>query len=882
MGEVYRARDLRLDREVAVKILPDAFAGDADRIARFQREAKTLASLNHPNIAIIHGLEQADGVHALVMELVAGEDLAERIARGPIPFDEALPIAKQIADALEAAHEQGIVHRDLKPANIKIRPDGAVKVLDFGLAKAMDAASGAGVGHQLTHSPTITSPMTQMGVILGTAAYMAPEQARGKPVDKRADIWAFGCVLYEMVTATQTFPGSESESEAVAAILKNEPAWTLLPPATPLQIRRLLRRCLEKDPRRRLRDIGEARVAIEETNDGSSFGNLDSAPPGRQKSRRWFWPIAAAATAALAAFSIGIAVRPRPLPTERVVRASIPAPPGARFHLAGGNPGPVIVSPDGSKLAFTASENGAVRIWVRDLDSTAAHVLIGTDDAQYPFWSPDSRWVGFFAKGSLKKVEVAGGVPVKLADASDGKGGAWNESGVILFTPDAGEPLYRVAASGGSAVKVTALAAGENSHRFPDFLPDGRHFLFLVRGDAVTGVSAGRGGSIRVGSIDDPTTRVLTPTDSHAIFASGYVLYVQAGSSILTARPIDLKALNWSGDPVPVADDVMILSGSMRGVFSASHDGVLCYLTGSGNVNDLVWLDRAGTRHETVGQLSDFHFRLSPDGTRLVFADVGRGAAEDIFALDLARKTRTRVTSDLGADISPVWSPDSGSIVFASSRRGHIDLYWKSLTGGGEEPLLFASNDDKRPTSWSHDARTIAFQVGPPSAAAGLWVLPLTGSTPPTPGTPVRLDVASTELENDAAFSPDSRWLAYTANDSGTGEIYVADFPKIGRKWRVSAGGGSFPRWRGDGRELFYVGTSGQLMVVTVTPNAAGVEIGPPARLFEASLSNDATAPFDVSQDGQRFLVRTTSAEGANMMLTLDTNWTRRLKPNPQ
>ena len=601
MGEVYRARDTKLDRDVAIKVLPEAFAADADRVARFQREARTLASLDHPNIAIIHGLEQAGDVHALVMELVPGDDLSQRIVRGAIPIDEALPIAKQIAEALEAAHERGIIHRDLKPANIKVRADGTVKVLDFGLAKVMEPF---GAGSDVSQPPTLTIPaMTQAGMILGTAAYMSPEQARGRAVDKRTDIWAFGCVLYEMLTGHAVFTG-DTLSDTIAAILDREPHWKALPEHTPSSVRRLLRRCLEKDPKRRLPDIADARLEIDEAettpSDARDAGPTVSSSIARVRTReRVGWIIAAACltglVATLAFNRAGSGDRtPADIPSYST---SIVLPAGVSLW-SGNPPGRFVLSPDGRRLAMVASDStGRSMLWVRPLDSRVAQALGGTEGATYPFWSADSRFIAFLAQNKLKKIGVAGGEVVTLCDASFGSSGAWNRDDVILFTPNGNSPLYRVSASGGTPTQVTTLetASGDVQHSFPFFLPDGRHFLYFVVGSQASR-TVPRG--VYVGALDSKAPgKLIEPGGSNAKYANGYLIFLRNGA--LLAQPFDVGRLELGGTPVSLVDHVQTTGASasdVAGAFTVSETGVLAYQTGSLVRSQLTWFDRAGTQ----------------------------------------------------------------------------------------------------------------------------------------------------------------------------------------------------------------------------------------------------------------------------------------------
>ncbi|MCH8242528.1 MAG: serine/threonine-protein kinase, partial [Planctomycetes bacterium] len=616
MGEVYLARDTKLDRDVALKVLPDAFARDKERVARFKREAKVLASLNHPNIGAIYGFEESDGECCLVLEYVKGETLAARLDRGPLPADEALDVARQIAEALEGAHEIGVIHRDLKPANVMLRADGVVKVLDFGLAKAMAEESSGPTG---ADSPTITANYTRPGVVLGTAAYMSPEQARGRSLDKRTDIWSFGVVLFECFSGRRPFEG-DTTSDLVARILEREPDWTALPAATPPLIQLLLRRCLAKDHKRRLRDIGDARVDIESALDDPTTSGLLlaqhalAANSGRQTRR------VALLAAMLAVFGVVMTVAyvRRGATENRVFRAIIPAPENTSFVSVGSGPragGPVSVSPDGTQLAFVArNAKGREQLWIRPLDAETPRALPNTDNALYPFWSADSRSIGFFADGKLKRIDAAGGPPVSVCDAPSGRGGTWNAQGVIVFAPASKGPLHRVSAAGGRSTPVTAFdeAAKEDTHRWPFFLPDGRHFLyFLWHTDKTMGRERD---SIMLGSLDERVgTRLLTAT-SNAVYASDHVLFLHEGA--LMARPFDTKRLKFTGNALPVAKQVQYDHSFWHGVFSASTNGVLVYQTGSAaERTQLMWIGRDGTEIGTVGDRAN-HFApvISPDG----------------------------------------------------------------------------------------------------------------------------------------------------------------------------------------------------------------------------------------------------------------------------
>ena len=770
MGQVFRARDTKLDRDVAIKILPETFAHDVDRLARFQREAKTLASLNHPNIAIIHGLEHAGDVHALVMELVEGEDLSQRIAGGAIPLDEALPIAKQIADALEAAHEQGIIHRDLKPANIKVRADGTVKVLDFGLAKAIEPVAVAG---SLTHSPTITTPaMTQAGMILGTAAYMSPEQARGKPVDRRTDIWAFGCVLYEMLTGKRAFPG-EDVTDTIAAVVKEQADLTRVP----ARARRLLESCLEKDPRKRLQAIGDMRLLLETA--------PQAATPSRQRYGRAALLVAGAAALGAAVLAPIALIHLREVPPETpVIRATILPPDNTTFDFAQGVGLPAL-SPDGRRIVFGArTADGATPLWVRSLDALTAQPLAGTDGATFPFWSPDGQFIAFFADGKLKKIDASGGPALTLTDAPLGRGGSWNRDGVIVFEGDVGGPLLRVSSAGGASIPAT-----RESGSFPWFLPDGQHFLF--QGSGADGVGAA---PIRAASLDGAPTATVG-TGSNALYAQGHVLFLREGT--LMAQPFDAERLTTTGEAVPVAEQVEgVLNSGRVGAFSVSETGLLAYREGAGARGAfLTWFDRSGKQGTAVGDAVGLNeFRFSPDRQRVAVAVQDR-AGFDIWIYDVSRGLRTRLTFDAASDRYPVWSPDGTSIVFASNRKGKFDLYRKAVDSVGAEELLYANDLDKTPTSWSADGKWLLYDAFDPNSKTGrdLWALPL---TPERPGAALKpfLVLQTTFTEVDAQFSPNGQWILYGSDESQRNEIYVTPFPpspsgRPGGKRQISTAG---------------------------------------------------------------------------------------------
>jgi Tol biopolymer transport system component len=867
-----------LKRDVALKILPESFASDPDRLARFQREAEVLASLSHPNIAAIHGFEDSGDVHALVLEFVDGETLADRIERGPIPLDEALPIAKQIAEALEAAHEQGIIHRDLKPANIKIRADGTVKVLDFGLAKLNEpnGPSGSHVPNPLSLSPTITSPalMTGVGVLLGTAAYMSPEQARGKAIDKRADIWAFGSVLYEMLTGRVAFAGA-TVSDTIAKILEREPDWRGLPTTTPTNVRRLLQRCLEKDSKRRLRDIGDARLEIEEMLAAPEGEQVRPPAAPRRPSQRLAWGLVAIVGAATLAASF-IYWRSTAAGDTRVYRASLLPPSGqslsavlpfARFAL----------SPDGRRLAFVAGPGGGVaQLWVQSLDGMSARALPGTEGALTPFWSPDSRFIAFYAGNKLKTIDANGGQTLTLADTAGFPGGTWNDDNVILFSTTAaqlGGAIHRVPASGGPVSAATKVNSenGETAHYSPFFLPDGRHFLYVASGSTSGGPNALNG--IYVAALDSRERKLLVPGGSNAKYAAGYLLYLR--EQTLMAQSFDVGRHELAGDPIPVAEGVATggLTGRL-GAFTVSDGGALAFQRGlAGDLSQLVWVDRTGRQLGTVGDRGDYgDLQLSPDGQRAAVSFAETGGNYDIWVIDLTRGLRTRFTFDPRPENGSIWSPDGREILFRRNT-GTEDLFRKASSGVGAEEIIQADTTaGEAPTGWSHDGHFVLYGRSTcGTACSDVWALPLTGDRKPFPF------IHSPFAETNAAFSPDGRWVAYASNESGRTELYVTSFPTAGGKWQVSTMGGNWPRWRRNGREIFYLSPDNRLMAAPVEGRGSAFEVGMVQPLFDTRVRTTRNYMYDVSPDGERFLLNTDVETGLEP-ITLVVNWTATLK----
>ena len=876
MGQVWRAHHVALRRDDALKVLPDTFAADPERLSRFQREAQVLASLNHSNIAQVYGLQDVDGTPAIVMELVEGPTLADRIAQGPLALDEVLAIARQIALALEAAHEHGVIHRDLKPSNVKLRPDGTVKVLDFGLAKVFESEGRAPSPSSM--SPTITSPAlaTGVGVILGTAAYASPEQARGRTVDKRADIWAFGVVLYEMVTGRRLFEG-EDLTETIAAVVKSEPDLS----GVPAQLQRLLRRCLEKDPRKRLRDIGD----VWELLDAEPVA-VAAVPARRQPIVPW--AVAAVLLTAVGALAF---VHFRETPAVPLTVEFLLDPPSETTF--GNIYGAYAPSPDGRHVVISAARGGAPpSLWLRSLDSMTARLLPGTETANVPTWSPDSRSIAFVvaAEGKLKRIDIAGGAPFTLADVPrPGEvlpAGSWNRDGVILFGSTAG--LQRVSATGGGAALLTRVnpEAGESGHGYPQFLPDGRRFLYFVASSDpnVQGVYAG--------SLESPETREqILRTAAKAVYAPArpphpaYLLWMQ--EQTLVAQRFDADTLTREGDPVPVADDIGLNPNfPSRAAFWASAAGSLIYFATPPDVKrQLVWMSRDGRRLE--GAIPDDAYvtlALSRDGRWLAAErNVSPGTTQanlDIWVWEFARQTMTRLTFDSSREGGPVWSPDGAHLAFYSSRDGVTQIYRKNSSGTGTEERLTDGPLGKVPLDWSRDGRFLLYrQRHAGDANWDLMVLPLEGGREP-------IAVVATEFnENVARFSPDGRWIAYQANDTGRAEIYLRPFQadgsgaQPGSRWQISNTGGSDMKWRDDGRELYYEALDGRIMAVGVQAGPGGVRIDTPRALFSADLAVGQLHSFDATPDGERFLLMLNPRNQDQVVrLTVVTGWQAKLR----
>jgi serine/threonine-protein kinase len=854
MGEVYRAHDTKLSREVALKILPESFVHDPDRVARFRREAQVLASLNHPHIAAIYGLEEANGSQFLILELVEGETLAQRLKSGPLPVDEALSVARQIADALEAAHEKGIIHRDLKPANIAFTADNQVKVLDFGLAKALEPVGA--VAGDMTASPTITTPaMTQMGMILGTAAYMSPEQAKGRPADKRSDVWAFGCVLYEMLTGKGAFE-CEDVSDTLAAILRDDPAWNVLPRELPTNVRTLLTGCLKKDRTVRFADVAVIQFLLD------APVAVSPSIAGTLAIRATLLAIAAG-VGALVAFAIGLGVRPSitPLP---VVRLSAAAPPGTPLNVPELG---MAVSPDGKRVVFRAGASAATsQLYLREIDRFDAVPLRNTPNPQSPFFSPDGQWIAFFSLGTLKKVAVTGGAPEDIcAVPAAARGGTWGSDDTIVFSSSANPGLMRVPAAGGTPKVLAAPPANKGTlYRFPSFMPDGKAVLFTIFQPG----SGWDNADVAVVSLDAGDERVVFHGGTRPRYASSGYLLVERAGSIFAVR-FDPKGPRRSGRPVLVVDHVSSNSATGVAQYDVSDNGLLAYVPGSPDVpnRNPTWVTRQGNATTVELQRPIVDLALSPDSRRAAFAIAGEST--NLFIYNFENRTMPRFTTGSGVDASPRWTRDGQRIAYSATRNGPTEIYWKASDGsGGDEPLakVDPSGPGQFPRSFSSDGHFLIFQRGQGAASNDLWVLSL-GENPTA-----RAFIDSPANETQAQFSPNGHWVAYQSNETDRDEIYIAPFPGPGGRIPVSTDGGQRPLWRDDGRELFY--RSGDRVMAVDVNLGQTPRIGMPHMLFQGQYD----LAYDVTKDGQRFLMLKGEPQSQPTVLNIIVNWFEELK----
>jgi len=862
MGEVYKARDTRLERTVAIKVLPAHVSPTVESRQRFEREAKTISQLSHPHICALHDVGREGEIEYLVMEYLEGETLADRLAKGPLPLEQTLRFGVQIADALDKAHRQGIVHRDLKPANVMLTKSG-VKLLDFGLAKGMVPASQQSA---LTALPTQVG-LTQEGTILGTFQYMAPEQLEGKTADARTDIFAFGCVLYEMATGKKAFSGA-TQASLIGSILHAQPAAiSAVAPATPPALDRIVRTCLAKDPEDRWQSAGDLARELRWIGEGSAAGEAVSTPirtPRASRERLWM----AAALVSFAALAATVYV-------WRSGARSSREPLPARFEIAAPAEGTFIgrpaVSPDGRFVVTVIETGGPNRLWLRPLDAAAGTEVPGTEGTTTaPFWSPDSRSIGYFSDGEVRRVEVSGGPPRTVTEALQPVGGTWSEDGVILFSADAGAGLYKVPASGGARSLVAKPEKeGVVYFKWPRFLPDGKGFLFYAEGRS-------EGSGVYIGSLDSKETTLVLDGRLAADYANGRLLYVRQGT--LLAQPFDPTGAKLSGEPVALAEGVGFNEPSSNAFFAASGNGVVAFAAGGEGESQPTWYDRKGAALSTLGTPGSYdHPEISPDGKHLAI-DRAESSGRDLWLMDLSRGTSTRLTFHPAFDWMPAWSPDGSRLSFVSDRDGSANLYQKAANGLGGEERILGGEGRKHHLASSADGRFLAFQVtaerlgrGGPRSSAGestsdVWAMPLFGDRKPFP-------VLQTPFaETDPRFSPDGKWLSYASDETGRREVYVQSFPTGGGKWQISTAGGSDPRWRADGRELFY--RSNRLLMAVPVSAGESFEAGTPVVLFDTKSGAHVFAP-DAS--GERFLVLApTGKEAPPMTVLLD--WTARLE----
>ncbi|MGE5189815.1 MAG: protein kinase domain-containing protein [Gemmatimonadota bacterium] len=848
MGEVWRARDPRLGREVAIKVLPESFAADPERLARFRREAHVLAALNHPHVGAIYGVEEIGAAEALVLELVEGETLAERIARGPLPVNEALEISEQITEALEAAHERGIVHRDLKPSNVKLTPEGKVKVLDFGLAKAL---AGDAVPSDVSISPTLTAAATQAGVVIGTAAYMSPEQARGRSVDRRADIWAFGAILWEMLTGRRLFEG-ETVSDVLAGVLRQEIPFNALPPETPEGIVRLLRRCLERDPRIRLHDMGDARLEIEEAMRAPAPSSRGEAPVrlARRRVAQWLpWAIAGIAFVAVA-----LLLRRPSTRAAEVVRLSVALPDKVVLDPTVGDQVQILaISPDGRRVAFRGRKGDENRIYVRDLSHENAEGVPGTEGGGDPFFSPDGEWLGFVAGDKLKKTAVRGGTPISLAVASRSRGAVWGPDGTIVFSPSVNSPLFRIPAAGGEATPLTALDAAtrERTHRWPEIVPEGRWVLFTV------------GTEDKPGDYEDSRIDAvsLETGKRHTVYrGASFARYLPPGELLLARRgdvlavPFDPRTATVHRASVPVLQAVSGDPRSGVSYFSVSKSGAMLFAVGlsAEGTNDIVWIDRAG-RREPTGIPSGVYTALaiSPDGQKLAYAEgPGGGSRTDIWIADLAHSNQFQLTST-GAAASPRWTPDGASVVFSTPTG---DAVMRQRADGSAPPEVLWRPAYRVPItddSFAPDGSALLLTLSGLPTRNDIFLLPLSGDRTARPL------IATPGAEFGGMISPDGRWIAYTGEyEGGLRHIYVQRYPTLAGRWQVSRNGGAAPRWSRDGKELFFFWNDEVLAApVQLAPTFAPGEPRPLFKIEHPATTNEYNDIYDVAPDGKRFIV---------------------------
>jgi serine/threonine protein kinase/Tol biopolymer transport system component len=856
MGEVYRAKDTRLDRTVAVKILPPHLSSNLDARQRFDREARAISSLNHPNICTLHDVGHQNGTDFLVMEYLEGETLGDRLLKGPLSPEQVLKYGIEICEGLEKAHKSGVIHRDLKPGNIMLTKSGA-KLMDFGLAKATPEQAAPASSLTMTlPGPSAGQPLTAQGTVLGTFQYMSPEQLEGKEADARSDIFALGAVLYEMASGRRAFTG-KSQASIVAAILASDPQpISVVQPMSPPALDRVVRTCMAKDPDDRWQTAHDVKLQLQWIAEAGSKAGIPAPVAARRRiSHKLAWTVAAVATAAAIVCAIGFVLR-TPVPA-RPLRVSILPPEQHSF-----DPLSIALSPDGARLAFVAAAaGGAPQLWVRSLDSTAAQPLAGTDDAAFPFWSPDSRSLGFFAQGKLRIIDASGGAVQTLADAPQPRGGAWGADGTILYTPDATSTMLRIPAAGGTsshAIGEEKTATSVGSPRWPAFLPDGRHFIFFQFAPDTQG-----GGTIHLGALDSQQDTLLVNSDYRAQYASGHLAFVHGGN--LMTQSFDEKKLKLTGNPVPIAEQVR---GETRGAaaFSLSSDGKLIFAGGQATTLDLAWYDRSGKKGDIIdsGTFQDAH--ISPDGKKVSAARADAAGHLEIYIYDLVRSTKSQFSFSQSRDDDPIWSPDGSTIVFDSARSGKIDLYTRPANGARQEELLYHDDSDKYSSSWSSDGKYIAYETIANSHIA-VWVMPMFGDHKP---------FAFVQEKYNArfpVFSPDTKWMAFTSFEAGHPQVYVVAFPKPAGKFLV--GEGQEPVWSRNGKEILYLDDHSRIASVEVTAHGDSVDLGKPQILFSAQAGG--FNQFEASADGKRLLMMQPPVQDSPS-LTLVVNWLQELK----
>jgi len=876
MGEVYLAKDTRLDRQVAIKVLPPHLTDNAEFKQRFEREARAISSLTHPSICTLHDIGHENGVDYLVMEYLEGETLAQRLVKGPLPFDEVLRFGIEIASALDKAHRAGVVHRDLKPGNIMLTKVGA-KLLDFGLAKSV-----AG----LTSSPdaaTLTEPLTSKGTLIGTFQYMAPEQLEGREADARTDIFAFGAVLYEMATGRRAFEGT-SRASLIASIMASQPRGiSELQPMTPPALEHLVRMCLAKDPDDRIQTAHDVKLQLQWIAEGGSQLGMPAPLIDRRKRRERVWAFGWLLSLVACIVLAVIVSRPKQTGAPRVW-STVRTPEGAALHCSGDAAGPVVISPDGTKLSFVATGPGGTRIWIRPLRDSAARPLPGTDGATFPFWSADSGKLGFFAKEKLYTINTVGGPPLPVCDAPAGRGGTWNRDGVILFAPAFRSAVFRVPATGGQPQPVTTVDEMKHTtHRWPEFCPDGRHFLYIA---VAHGAAESKDNALYLASLDGGEPKLVLHGGVNGAVAAGRLLYVRQNT--LLAAPFDVTTAQMLGEPSVVATGVLYDVSTWHAGFSVSDNGLLAFHSGTaGGAIQFARFDRSGKKLGDIGEPANFgSLSLSPDGTRI--ATEITGSDTNVWIYEVARGVRTRLTFEYGSDQAPIWSPDGKQVAYGFMHHAQPNVSRHICCRpaiGGDEEVLYTSSDDCWPTDWSHDGKYLLMSRGKYIGGnpSDIWVLPLFGDREPYPL------IQTPFTETQARFSPDGQWVAYQSDESGRNEIYLIPFapaaaqddataePPRGGKWQVSSHGGTFPRWSKHGKELVYVsgGVTSELTAVEIELSPTGVKIGAPRQLFGVD-QVAGTTPYDTAPDGDWFVVNT-SAVQASASINLITNWTAEL-----